>query len=496
MNARMADHMKSLEDMLKDLYNQNRENEGLQVFGTKDEMIKVKPDGTVIKTLANGDILSKTPDGCKKFVSADGLCVTIVCNKATAIIMADKGKKFFNASGSPISEEVFNGLKAGDLKADAKKLSSEITPDGAQKDKFEDGTEVTTNPDGTQTIAVPGQPPITVAVMADGTQIAKTPDGKEAMVKDGAVVIKDADGTVTNIKPDGTVEKILPNGTTIVESATQAVAQNAQGAQVVAEVDQETGVQATVSADAQGVVMAQAQQQAQAAAQQQAQMSAQASMGGAAAQQQAQMGAAAMTASAQGQAQMQASAGAQMNADMSMAMGGGATVQANGTVVSQSGGMQTSIAANGAMSQTNMASGAVSNSAIAAMSSSMQGGQQVSMMSDGSMQMNMGGGASMRSYMGGNMVSQFNINGELIVDNRISHLRYLRNRYGSIRILNLDIGRYELSKIRYLYRSGAEIIQILMDGTVVTYHWDGSRTVKYPDGSIEVINLYGKVINR
>lgn len=40
------------------------------------------------------------------------------------------------------------------------------------------------------------------------------------------------------------------------------------------------------------------------------------------------------------------------------------------------------------------------------------------------------------------------MSGELIVDNRMSHLRYLRNKYGSIRILNLDLGKYELSKIR------------------------------------------------
>lgn len=375
--------MKSLDELLKELYNANRENEGLQVFETKDEVVKVKPDGTIAKTLANGDQLIKTPDGCKKFVSADGLVTTIICETVTCIIKANKGKVFFNSAGTPISEEVFNGIRAGGVAADAQKIGSQITPDGAQVDTFEDGTKVTTNPDGTQTIEAPGQPVITVEVQADGTQIAKTADGKEAMVKDGAVVLKDPDGTVTNIKPDGTVQKVMADGTQIQETATQAVATTAQGDQIVTEVDQETGQQATVSADAQGVVQAQAAQQAEAAQQAAAQMQA----------------AAGMTASAQQQAQAQMAAGAKMNADMSVQMGG-ATVQSDGTVISQSGGMQTAVNAQGGITQTNMASGAMSQSAISAVSSSMQGGQMVSHMSDGSMTMNMsGGGGGSSSYM-------------------------------------------------------------------------------------------------
>merc|ERR1712096_556909 len=111
--------------MLKELYNAQAENIGNQIFSTRDAEVSVRPDGTVIKTMGNGDKMVATPDGCKKFTSADGLVTTIVCEKATAIVKADKSKAYFNSAGTPISEEVFNGLKAGALAAAAKKLASQ-----------------------------------------------------------------------------------------------------------------------------------------------------------------------------------------------------------------------------------------------------------------------------------------------------------------------------------------------------------------------------------
>ena len=200
--------------------------------------IQIKnPDGSEAIEKANGDIIQISPSGEESLTSP--VSSSVLDDGTKVFEYSDGSKKTISPSGvhthtgpdgtistkDPVNAQVETLTPEG-INSVQKNDGSLVTtfPDGRVETLRPDSTEFIDLPNGTRTVRQPDGTQITTdpsgqrdMVFPDGTREIRSPDGaKETRKPNGEIVFETPDGTQRLLLPDGTEEVTSPNGVKII----------------------------------------------------------------------------------------------------------------------------------------------------------------------------------------------------------------------------------------------------------------------------------------